>query len=224
MANMVKFGLPAGLGINMTGSLSHADDIPNDPLGALVPQATPLAEYAKSAYTYLHDPNSATAKAALYGISPNSARGPLENTMFTDQKGNYFDPKTGELRTRRTTKDMAVRNFGFRPLNEANEALTTSVNKETAVDQGEVKQDIIQRVLKDIDSNGKKVTPELVNKIQSEYSQKYIANNGDPNEIVKAVQEHLGMGQVRTAAERAQGIPKGSLQSILNFQRYQNMK
>jgi hypothetical protein len=221
LSNMVKFGLPAGLGLNMTGSLSHADDIPNDPLGALVPQSEPIANYAKGAYGFLHDPNMATAKNALYQLSPNSFRGAEENLMFTDKNGNYTDPQTGELRTRRTPEGQLVRNGGFRPLQEANEALTTETANEAARSQGAVKQDIIQKVLRDIDSN-KGITPALQQQFPS-IAQKYIANGGDPQEITKAIIEHMGIGQARTAAERAQGIPN-STAGDLKYQRYEGMK
>lgn len=223
-SDMVKFGLPAGLGLNMTGSLSHADDIPNDPLGALVPQGEPLWNYAKGIYGYLHDPNTATAKNALYQLSPNSARGVEENTMFTDKNGNYFDPQTGELRTRRTQSAQDIRNFGFRPLQEARESLTNQVNKEAEGNQAAVRADILNKVIQDVNSNNKTVTPNLVNEIRSKYVQKYLANGGDPTEITDTIVKHLGMGQARTAAEREQGIPTGTVESSLKYQRYENLK
>lgn len=224
LSDVVKFGLPAGLGLNMTGSLSHADDIPNDPLGALVPQSEPMANYAKGIYGFLHDPNAATAKNALYQLSPNSFRGMEENAMFTDKNGNYFDPQTGELRTRRTPSAQVVRNGGFRPLQEARESLTNQVNKEAESNQAAVRADILNRVVQDVNSNNKKVTPDLVNEIRSKYVQKYLANGGDPNEITSTIEKHLGMGQARTAAEREQGIPNGTLANILKYQRYENLK
>lgn len=230
MSNMVKFGLPSGLGLNLTGSLSHADDIPNDPLGALMPQADPMAEYTRSAYQFLHDPNKTTAKSALYGMSPNSLRGPEENAMFTDKNGNYFNPQNQELQTKRSPQAQAVRNFGFRPLNEANESLTTQVNTSAAGAQASVKADINQKILRAIDSINpsiQKGSPEFTQAVQSivrPHIQQYIANNGDPTEIATEIQKHLGLGQNRTAAERAQGIPTEALQSSLNYQRYQNLK
>jgi hypothetical protein len=224
MSNMVKFGLPSGLGLNLTGSLSHADDIPNDPLGALIPQGAPMTEYARSAYQFLHDPNKTTAKSAMYGMSPNSLRGPEENAFFTDKNGNYFNPQTQELQTRRSPQAQAVRNFGFRPLQEANESLTTQVDRSAAGAQASVKADINEKILRDIDSNGKQVTPDLASKIRSQYVPQYLANNGDPTEIATEIEKHLGVGQARTAAERTQGIPSGSTQSILNYLRYQNLK
>jgi hypothetical protein len=223
LADAVKFGLPSGLGLNMTGSLSHADDIPNDPLGALVPQSEPIGKYANSLYQFLHDPNTATAKSALYGLSPNSMRGLIENTMFTDKNGNYTDPSNYTLHTRRTEADQIKRDFSFRPLNEARESLTTQVNSDSARMQGEVKTDITNKILRAIDSNKGDVSPELQQQIRSQYIPQYLANNGDPSEITKAIVEHLGIDQHRTAAERAQGIPTG-LQGLLNYLRYQNLK
>ena len=223
LSNAVKFGLPSALGLNLTGSLSHADDIPNDPLGSLIPQSTPIMDMAKSAYNFARDPNKATLKTAAYDMAPNSAKGMLENRMFTDPSGRFTNPHSYELQTIRTPTDQTKRTFGFRPLNEANESLTTQVGREQAKNEGEVKQDIIERILRDVDSN-KGVTPKLQQDLKDKYIPKYLANNGNPDEIVKAIVEHQGIGQARTAAERAQGIPKGSLQSIFNYERYQNLK
>lgn len=224
LSDAVKFGLPSALGINMTGSLSHADDIPNDPLGNLIPQTEPIVNMAKSIYGFAHDPNKATAKTAAYDLAPNSMKGMLENSMFTDKSGNFTNPHSYELQTRRSPADIAKREFGFRPLNEANETLTTRVNQDQAVGEANVRKDIETRILRDIDSNGKRVTPELAQKIQQEYAPKYLNNTGDPKQLAQVIEEHLSMGQARTAAERAQGIPKGSTQSIINYLRYQNLK
>jgi hypothetical protein len=225
LSNTLKFGLPSGLGLNMTGSLSHADDIPNDPLGALVPQGGPLGEMGKSIYDFARDPNKATAKTALYDMSPNSAKGLLENKLFTDENGKYSNPHNYELQQKRSPEDQTKRTFGFRPLKEANDALTTNVNQEQRNAEGSVKQDIVQRVLRDIDSNNMKVSPQLTKDLQQKYIPKYVANEGDPREILQAIQNHMGMGQALTTAQRAQGIPKGNtLSSIFNYDRYGNLK
>ena len=225
LANALKFGLPSGLGLNMTGSLSHADDIPNDPLGALVPQKEPLGNMAKSMYDFARDPNKATGKTALYDMAPNSMKGELENRMFTDPNGNYHNPHNYELQQKRSPADQTKRTFGFRPLDEANDALTTHVNQDQRNAEGQVKQDIAQRVLRDVDSNNMRVTPQLQQDLQKKYIPKYIANEGDPRELVQAIQDHVGMGQSRTTAQRAQGIPRGNtLQGIFNYDRYGNLK
>ena len=217
LSNAVKFGLPSGLGLNMTGSLSHADDIPNDPLGSLVPQSTPLMDMAKSAYNFARDPNKATAKSAAYDLAPNSAKGLLENSMFTDQQGRYTNPHNYETQTVRTPQDQTKRAIGFRPLNEANQSLTTRVNQEASQNEGAVKQDIIQKVLRQYDSGNR---PNL-----QPYVQKYLANNGNPQDIIRAIVQHQGMGQARTAEQRAQGIPSGNnLNSLFNYKRLENLK
>lgn len=223
LTNAVKFGLPSALGINMTGSLSHADDIPNDPLGSLIPQSEPIVDMAKSAYNFARDPNKATAKTMAYDLAPNSAKGILENKMFTDEQGRFTNPHNYELQTTRTPADQAKRTFGFRPLNEANESLTTNVANKQKQAEASVRQDIIQRVLRDIDSN-KGVTPQLQRELQKDYIPKFLANNGNPQEIVNEIVQHQGMGQARTAAQRAQGIPKSSLSSLFNYERTENLK
>lgn len=225
LANALKFGLPSGLGLNMTGSLSHADDIPNDPLGALIPQGEPLGNVGKSLYDFARDPNKATRNTAIYDMAPNSMKGILENKMFTDANGKYSNPHNYELQQKRSPADQTKRTFGFRPLNEANDALTTHVNQDQRNAEGQVKQDIVQRVLRDVDSSNMKVTPQLQQDLQKKYIPKYVANEGDPRDIAKAIQDHVGMGQALTTAQRAQGIPRGNtLQAIFNYDRYGNLK
>lgn len=225
LANTLKFGLPSGLGLNMTGSLSHADDIPNDLLGALLPQSEPLGDMGKGMYDFARDPNKATRNTALYDMAPNSMKGVMENKMFTDDNGKYSNPHNYELQQKRSPADQMKRTFGFRPLNEANDALTTNVNQDQRNAEGKVKQDIVQRVLRDVDSNSMKVTPQLQQDLQKKYIPKYLANDGDPREILKAIQDHMGMGQNLTTAQRAQGIPRGNtLSSIFNYDRYGNLK
>lgn len=218
-SNMVKFGVPSGLGLNMTGSLSHADDIPNDPIGALIPQVDPLGEYAQGAGKFLHDPNKQTAKNMAYQLSPNSLRGPLENLMFTDPNGDYHNPQNNELVTQRSEADKTKRAFGFRPVHEANEKLTTDIAQEQGKGEAAVRQDVTEKLLSNLDSNGKVSSADW-----NSYVQKYVANNGDPRELIDAAVKHQGIDQKLTNAQRAQGIPKGSLQGTMNYQRYQELK
>lgn len=223
LADALKFGLPSALGINMTGSLSHADDIPNDPLGSLVPQSTPIFDMGKAMYNFARDPNKATAKTMAYDLSPNSAKGFIENHLFTDDKGRYTNPHSYELQTVRTPGDQLKRELGFRPLDEAKEALTTRISADQKEHEGDVRQAITARVLRDVDSN-KGVTPELSRKLREEYAPKYVANNGDPRQLVNAIVLHQGIGQNRTALERTQGMAKGGLSSIFNYQRVEDLK
>lgn len=223
LSNALKFGLPSGLGLNLTGSLSHADDIPNDPLGSLLPQGEPLGNMVKSMYDFARDPNKATGKTAIYDMAPNSAKGMLENSMFTDKNGRYTNPHNYETQTNRTPADQTKRTFGFRPLHEANESLTSEVATQQKMNEGSVKQDIVQRVLRDVDSN-KGVTPALQKDLKDKYIPKYLANNGDPHDIINAIVQHQGMGQARTALEREQGIPRGGLNSLFNYGRTEKLK
>jgi hypothetical protein len=221
LADFLKFGGPSALGINMTGSLSHGDDIPNDPLGALVPQLDPIRDMAKAAYQVARQPNKANAKAAAYDLAPNSGKGLMENSMFTDKAtGRFTNPHTGETQTIRSPADQAKRAFGFRPLEEAREGLVQYSAKDQSEAEGSVRQDIKERLLKNMDSNKGRVDPQDFR----DYASKYLANNGDPRELVQAAVEHQGMGQARTAQQRAQGIPKGSLSSIFNYERAENLK
>lgn len=221
--NVVKFGLPSALGINMTGSLSHADDIPNDPLGALVPQSEPILDMGKALYNFARDPNKATAKTMAYDLSPNSMKGFIENHMFTDDRGRFTNPHSYELQTVRSPADQLKREMGFRPLHEAQESLTTRVSADQKEHEGEVRQAITARVLRDVDSHGG-VTPELSQLLREKYAPKYVANNGDPRELANAIVLHQGLGQNRTALQRTQGMARSGLSSIFNYQRVEDLK
>lgn len=223
LSNALKFGMPSALGINMTGSLSHADDIPNDPLGSLVPQSEPIMDMGKALYNFARDPNKATAKTMAYDLSPNSAKGFIENHLFTDDKGKFTNPHSFELQTRRSPADQLKRELGFRPLHEAQEALTSRVSADQKEHEGEVRQATLARILRDVDSNHG-VTPELSRKLREDYAPKFVANNGDPREIANAIVLHQGLGQNRTALERTQGMARSGLSSIFNYQRVEDLK
>lgn len=217
LADALNFGLPSALGINMTGSLSHADDIPNDPLGTLLPQADPLMKMGGSVKDVLEHPNSQTIKAAAYDMAPNSVKGIMENTMFTDKSGNYMDPHTGKLVTNRSDGDQTKRDFSFRPLEESKQRLTAAVGTQQTKMFGEVKSEIIKRVLSDVDSNGGKVGN------LKPYVDHYVALGGDPNEIGSAIVQHLGIDKHLNIEQREAGIPRG-LTSAEKYNRAQELK
>lgn len=218
LRDALNFGLPSALGLNLTGSLSHADDIPNDPLGTLLPQAQPLANIAKSAYEFAHNPNKQTAKTAVYDASPNSVKGIEENKMFTDDKGNYFNPHTQLLETNRSPADQTKRTFGFRPVKEANDDFTANIAKEQGVQLADVRQDLIKKMLSDRDAGS------LTTQGMQQYAQRYSQLQGDPRDLVSSIVEHAGIGQHLDRLQRAQGIPNGSLSSIYKYERGENLK
>jgi hypothetical protein len=178
LADALNFGATSALGIDMTGSFSHADDIPDDPLGTLLPQGNPIAKMIGSGAKYLQHPNSQNAKAALYDVLPNSAKGVMENLAYTNDKDQYFDPHTGNLVATRTPSDQMKRNFSFRPLEESKMRLEANVAKGHEQQLGAVKSEIVTRALSDADSNGGKV-PNL-----QQYAQAYVKAGGDPQELV----------------------------------------
>jgi len=218
LRDALNFGLPSGLGLNLTGSLSHADDIPNDPLGTLLPQAQPLGNIAKSAYEFAHNPNKQTAKTAVYDASPNSVKGIEENHMFTDANGNYYNPHTQLLETNRSPADQTKRTFGFRPVKEANDDFTANIAKEQGNQLAEVRQDVIKKMLSDRDAGS------LTQQGMQQYAQRYVQLQGDPSDLTSAIVEHAGIGQHLDRLQREQGIPNSGLSSIYKYERGDTLK
>lgn len=218
LRDALNFGLPSALGLNLTGSLSHADDIPNDPLGTLLPQAQPLANIAKSAYEFTHNPNKQTAKTAAYDASPNSVKGIEENHMFTDANGNYYNPHTQLLETNRSPADQTKRTFGFRPVKEANDDFSANIAKEQGSQLAEVRQDVIKKMLSDRDAGS------LTQQGMQQYAQRYSQLQGDPNDLTSAIVEHAGIGQHLDRLQREQGIPNSGLSSIYKYERGETLK
>jgi Transglycosylase SLT domain len=211
MRDALNFGATSFLGIDMTGSLSHADDLPNDPLGTLVPEAPSLIKTAGSWAKFVEHPNIQRGKAAVYDTLPNAWKGVMEDLPYkegqglgyTDEKGNYYDPHTGNLVTTRTPADQAKRALSFRPLEQSKERLIAETDRNEKTQQGAVRSELTDRMLSDADS--KDLTPAVVSK----YMQQYIQNKGDPNELVSALVKHVGMDRARNLLQREQGTAQG---------------
>jgi len=219
LADALNFGATSALGIDMTGSLSHADDIPDDPLGTLLPEGNPIAKMVGSVGKLIQQPNKQHAEAALYDALPNSMKGVMENMAYTNDKGQYFDPHTGNLVSTRSDADQLKRNFSFRPLDESKMRLEANTAKGQDEQLGAAKSGIVSRMLSEADSNNGKISPASMQK----YAQEYQSVQGNPNELpdalVKhAVDKHLDIGQ------RQQGMGTGGLTGAEKYQRYQGLK
>jgi hypothetical protein len=218
LADALNFGATSGLGIDMTGSLSHADDIPDDPIGTLLPEGEPIGKMFSSAATLIQHPNKQNAKAAVYDTLPNSMKGIMENQAYTDAKGNYYDPHTGNLVANRSPADQMKRNFSFRPLEESKMRLQA----ETAAGQNQqlnaVKSEIIKRALSDSDS--KSLTPAAM----QQYAQAYQKAGGDPQELVSRLVQHAGINKNLNIEQREAGTAQGGFTSAERYQRAQGFK
>jgi len=218
LADALNFGATSGLGIDMTGSLSHADDIPDDPIGTLLPEGEPIGKMGGSIATVLQHPNKQNAKAALYDTLPNSMKGIMENQAYTDAKGNFYDPHTGNLVANRSPEDQMKRNFSFRPLEESKMRLQA----ETAAGQNQqlnsVKSEIIKRALSDSDSKS------LTAASMQQYAQAFQKAGGDPQELVSRLVQHAGINKNLNIEQREAGTAQGGFTSAERYQRAQGFK
>lgn len=219
LADMINFGAPAAMGVNMTGSLTNADTIPVDPIGALFPTGSEFANLANAAGTFMTHPNKNTAQRAGQAFLPNSMKGAAEDAFFT-KDNNYYNPNTGKLQAHRSDADEYKRAFSFRPLNEAKDDLVANVANNKASQLNSVKQTVVQHAYSDMVSQNGQLTPDQAHK----YVQRYIELGGDPQSFVDDLTKFKGMDQHRTPEERAAGIPSGDLSSISKYQRVQGMK
>jgi hypothetical protein len=217
LADALNFGMTSGLGIDMTGSLSHADDIPDDPLGTLLPEGSPVAKVVGSVATLAEHPNKQNAKAALYDALPNSMKGVMENMAYTDKNGNYYDPHTGNLVANRTPTDQMKRNFSFRPLDESKMRLQATVGAEQNQQLETVKSEIIKRALSDSDSGS------LTQQAMHDYANRYYQAGGDPTELANKLATHMGVNKHLNIEQREAGMASG-LAGAERYQRAQGLK
>jgi hypothetical protein len=217
LADALNFGMTSGLGIDMTGSLSHADDIPDDPLGTLLPEGSPIAKVIGSATTLAEHPNKQNAKVALYDALPNSMKGVMENMAYTDKNGNYYDPHTGNLVANRTPTDQMKRNFSFRPLDESKMRLQATVGAEQNQQLETVKAEIIKRALSDSDSGS------LTQQAMHDYANRYYQAGGDPTELANKLATHMGVNKHLNIEQREAGMASG-LAGAERYQRAQGLK
>lgn len=218
LADAINFGLPSMIGrVNMTGSLTNADSIPVDPMGALFPTANEFSNLANASGTFLAHPNKNTLEKAVMQWAPNSMKGMLEDAFFTHH-GNYQNPNTGKLEARRGTTEEIQRAASFRPLQEGKEGLIANVEKNKEEQLNSVKKSVVDHAFSDFLSG--KMTPQLMHS----YAQRYVELGADVNDFVKDYTEFVGMDQNRTRLERAQGIPGNDLSSISKYLRVEGTK
>lgn len=218
MVDVANWGGLGAIGVNMTGSLSNSDTIPMDPLGALVPGQGELGTLAKSAANLAINHNKQSLKQfATNVVTPNSLKGVMENSMFTDKNGDYHNPQTGLKEVNRTPGEQALRDFSFRPLNESKRGLVarTLGNVETGDSengQGNftgtagLKHDFLERAKSDIMSNGGKPDPAKM----QQWAQRYVQAGGDPRSFIADMESFTGKGQHMDRLQRAEGMPDGS--------------
>ena len=217
--DLLNFGAPAAMGVNMTGSLTNADTIPVDPIGALFPTASEFSNLASAGTTFLAHPNKNTASQVALQLAPNSMKGMLEDALFT-KNGKYTNPATGKLDYNRTPSDETLRALSFRPLQEGKEGLEANVANRKGEQLDEVKQTILKHAYSDMASQGGKLRPDQA----QQYAQRYVQLGSDPQSFVNELVQFAGMDQARDRLQRAEGIPNNNLSSINKFTRAKGME
>lgn len=232
MSDVLNWGGMAGIGINMTGSLSNSDTIPMDPMSAFIPGQGELSGLGSSIANLVTHHNSQSAKQFAFNVlTPNSLKGVVENAAFTDKDGKFFNPQTGMLETKRSPIDQVKRDFSFRPLDESKKSLVarTLNNAETGdTENGEgnftgtagLKHDFLERAKSDILSNGGKVDPV---KMQA-WGQRYTQAGGDPDSFQADMESFLGKGRNMDRLQRAEGIPSNNIGGINRYIRGKEME
>ena len=138
LPDWANYGMFAQFGINMQGSFSNADTIPDNPISTLFPTSSTLMDMGKSAYeaAYYHD--DTTMKKMLYNFSPTSIKGIEENQLFSKDVGNgnklYINPNTEKGQAIRTPGEQMTRNLAFHPITEARKRDIDQAKK--TIDQG----------------------------------------------------------------------------------------
>lgn len=136
LPDWANYGMFAQLGINMQGSFSNADTIPDNLFATLFPTGDTLKSMAQTVgqAAYYHDETS--LKKLIYNFSPTSIKGIEENTMFSQDMGNgnkkFINPNTEQAQSIRTPGEQMTRNFAFHPIQESRDADVRSATKDIA--------------------------------------------------------------------------------------------
>lgn len=216
MNDFAQYGVFSQLGINLSGSFSNADIIPDNPWATLFPTANTLGQMGKSAVeaAYYHD--QASLKKFAYNVAPSSFKGIMENMMYT-KNGNFYNPQNGELKTRRSDYDQTLRNMAFRPIPESKNADIKAVGQEHLQAQADLRQRVLTKIQHGI-AEGTITGDDYKNA-----AQEFTKLGGDPSELASAVNNYY-MSRQRTDLERAQGIPSGSVSSLNRYKTFEEYK
>lgn len=150
LPDWANYGMFAQLGINMQGSFSNADTLPDNPLATLFPTGNTVASMAKSLgeAVYYHDDTS--MKKLMYNFSPTSVKGIEENQMFSKDVGNgnklFINPNTEKAQTVRTPTEQAIRNAAFRPIAETRENDVIQSSKDISTMYSNLRERDLKRI------------------------------------------------------------------------------
>lgn len=224
--DLLNYGVPSTLGgIDMTGSLTNADALPTDPLGAMVPYGTELTRIGRDAIQFARQPNTWNAKRFAYQMAPNSMKGIMENELFTDDNGKFYNPNNpkGELINTRTPTDEAKRAFSFRPLEESKMKQAASVGAQEQEALKTTRANILNR--SQAAMNSKDMSGSMPDRADNaEYIRQYLATGGDPRSLINDQAALLGKGKHLDQLQREAGIPTGaSIQEVNRYKQFQDL-
>jgi hypothetical protein len=150
LPDWANYGMFSQLGINMQGSFSNADTIPENPWAAMFPTGNTVVDMAKSVgqAAYYHDQTS--LKKLMYNFSPTSMKGIEENQMFSKDLPNgnkmFINPNTQQAQSVRTPAEQQARNLAFHPIQEAHDADARQATKEIAENYADLRERDLKRL------------------------------------------------------------------------------
>lgn len=221
LPDWANYGIFSQLGINMQGSYSNADIIPENPWAALFPTGSTLMDMGKSLVNLAQYHDKTTMKQLLYNFSPTSLKGFEENYMFSQPTGKegdkaFYRPGSGELQSIRTPTEQIQRNLAFHPFIEARNYDVAGQTKIIAEDNAQLRERDLKR-LTDIYQN-RQPTPEELEKFRQDWTQ----HRGD----LHAANELLNwfITTKTTQMQRARGLNPTSIEAARNLQEINSMK
>lgn len=210
------YGLFAQLGINMQGSFSNADTIPDNPLAAMFPTGNTIANMMQTVgqAAYYHDKTS--LKKLAYNFSPTSVKGIEENNWFSQDLPNgekrYINPNTGKAQSIRTPAEQLWRDLAFHPIEEARDRDVRGAAKEIEEGYGSLREHDVTRLTNKI-ASGTDTPDDYEN-----FRQSWAAHRGDASaakQIVEFERNHI-------LTENQRQVPQGAL-SIGDAHRLQDI-
>lgn len=223
LPDWANYGLFSQLGINMQGSYSNADTIPDNPIAALFPTGSTLMDMGKAAGEVLYYHDAATAKKLAYNFLPTSMKGVVENLPepvgFSKNLPNgnkqFFNPNTNQLQSERTPGEQVARDLAFHPFQEARDADVRRFAKEEQSDYASLRE-------KDLTRYTNKLATGTVSQADVDtLRQSWIQHRGDPDQLASSL-EAFYKSRALTANQREIGVPQ-SLGDIYKFQDIQKM-
>ena len=215
--DLANYGLLGQFGINMQGSFSNADTLPDNALATFFPTGNTLMDMANSAYQAVYYHDETTMKKLLYNFSPTSVKGIEENQMFSKNLpgGNklFINPNTEQAQFVRDQQAQTTRNLAFRPLAESRE--NDVIQSAKTIDEGYA--DLRERDLKKIEhqfAQGTQTPQALAN-----FRNDWVSHRGDAS-AAGSIMDYLKNQRLteaqRTELAKAQGNvqAKESLQDI----------